>query len=152
MSKAFKMFSTSMWQASILERTLCLRMFVPTEEHECPQIIKLLRKLLEGFPGGSVEKNTPVMQKMQETQVWSLGQEDPLEEGRATQCSCLENPMNRGAWWAAVHGVAKSRTGLKQLSTHTWKLLGPASDMRQTLKMACEVMFATSVTGFLFCM
>ena len=69
MSKAFKMFSTSMWQASILERTLCLRMFVPTEEHECPQIIKLLRKLLEGFPGGSVEKNTPVMQKMQETQV-----------------------------------------------------------------------------------
>ena len=28
------------------------------------------------------------------------------------QCSCLENPMDRGAWWATVHGVAKSRTGL----------------------------------------
>ena len=28
------------------------------------------------------------------------------------QCSCLENPMDRGAWWAAVHGVAKSRTRL----------------------------------------
>ena len=32
--------------------------------------------------------------------------------------SSLENPMDRGAWWAAVHGVAQSRTGLKQLSMH----------------------------------
>ena len=33
-------------------------------------------------------------------------------EGMATplQCSCLENPMDRGAWWAAVHGVTKSQT------------------------------------------
>ena len=30
--------------------------------------------------------------------------------GNALQCSCLENPMDRGAWWAAVHVVAKSRT------------------------------------------
>ena len=30
--------------------------------------------------------------------------------GTPLQCSCLENPMDRGAWWAAVHGVAKSRT------------------------------------------
>ena len=49
---------------------------------------------------------------MQETQVQSLGWEDPLEEGMATQlqCSCLENPMDRGAWWATVHGDTKSRT------------------------------------------
>ena len=35
-------------------------------------------------------------------------------EGNGTplQCSCLENPMDGGAWWAAVHGVAKSRTRL----------------------------------------
>ena len=33
--------------------------------------------------------------------------------------SCLENPMDRGAWWAAVHRVSKSRTRLKQLSMHT---------------------------------
>ena len=39
------------------------------------------------------------MQEMQETQVQSLDLEDPLEEGMATlQCSCLENPMDRGAW------------------------------------------------------
>ena len=33
------------------------------------------------------------------------------------QCSCLENPRNRGAWWAAVYGVAQSRTRLKRLSS-----------------------------------
>ena len=33
------------------------------------------------------------------------------------QYSCQENPMDRGAWRATVHGVAKSQTGLKQLST-----------------------------------
>ena len=38
--------------------------------------------------------------------------------GKPFQCSCLENPMDRGAWWATVHGVAKSRTRLKRLSTH----------------------------------
>ena len=35
--------------------------------------------------------------------------------------SCLENPMDRGAWWATVHRVAKSRTQLKRLSTHSGK-------------------------------
>ena len=38
--------------------------------------------------------------------------------GSPLQYSCLENPVDRGAWWAAVHGVAKSRTRLKQLSMH----------------------------------
>ena len=33
------------------------------------------------------------------------------------QYTCLENPMDRGAWWAIVHGAANSRTRLKQLST-----------------------------------
>ena len=47
----------------------------------------------------------------QETLVWSLGHEDPLEKDVATHsCSCLENPMDRGAWWATVHGVAESGT------------------------------------------
>ena len=35
------------------------------------------------------------------------------------QCSCLENPMDRGAWWATVHSVANSQTRLKQLHAHT---------------------------------
>ena len=39
--------------------------------------------------------------------------------GNPLQYSCLENPIDRGAWWAMVHRVAKSRTRLKLLSTHT---------------------------------
>ena len=45
---------------------------------------------------------------MRDTLVWSLGWEDPLEEGMATHSSVLENPMHRGAWRAAAHGVAES--------------------------------------------
>ena len=37
--------------------------------------------------------------------------------GNPLQYSCLENPMDRGAWWATVHGIAKSWTWLKRLST-----------------------------------
>ena len=37
--------------------------------------------------------------------------------GNPLQCSCLENPRDGEAWWAAVYGVAQSRTGLKQLSS-----------------------------------
>ena len=52
-------------------------------------------------------KNPPIMQ---ETQIQSLGQEDPLEKGNGypLQYSCLENSMDREAWW--VHGIAKSQT------------------------------------------
>ena len=38
--------------------------------------------------------------------------------GNPLQFSCLENPVDRGAWWATVHKVIKSQTRLKQLSTH----------------------------------
>ena len=78
---------------------------------------------------------------MQETQVQSLGQEDPLEKGMAAQCSCLDKSMDRGAWWATVHGVAKSQTRLsdftfafhfhaleREMATHSsvlaWRLPG----------------------------
>ena len=59
-------------------------------------------------------KNLPAMR---ETWVYSLGWEDPLEEGMATHSSILawRIPMDKGAWWATVHGVSKSLT---QLSTH----------------------------------
>ena len=42
---------------------------------------------------------------VQETQVQSLGWEDPLEKEMATQQPYLENPMDRGAWWVTVHGI-----------------------------------------------
>ena len=51
---------------------------------------------------------------MRETWIQSLGQEDAPGEGNGNpfQYSFLENPMDRGAWWATVHGVAKSQTQL----------------------------------------
>ena len=55
--------------------------------------------------------------------VRSLGHEDPLETGVAahSQYSCLNGPMDRGAWKAAVPGVAKSWTRLKGLSRNSTK-------------------------------
>ena len=54
-------------------------------------------------------KNLPAMQ---ETWILSPVWEDPLEEGMVTHSSMLawRIPMERGAWWATVHGVAKSQT------------------------------------------
>ena len=45
-----------------------------------------------------------------------LGLEDPLEEGITTHSSILENPMDRGAQWATVHGVTKSWTEARTLT------------------------------------
>ena len=53
-----------------------------------------------------------------ETQVQSLGREDPLEKGMAIQYSGLEKPMDRGAWQGAVHGVAKSQTQISDWHFH----------------------------------
>ena len=39
------------------------------------------------------------------------------ENGNPLQCSCLENPRDSGAWWAAVHGAVQSGTRLKRLSS-----------------------------------
>ena len=42
--------------------------------------------------------------------------------GNPLQCSCLENPRDGGAWWAAVYGVAQSQTRLKWLSSSSYTL------------------------------
>ena len=59
-----------------------------------------------------------------ETWVQSLGWEDPLEKGMGhpLQYSGLENPRDRGAWWATDHGIAKSWT---RLSDFHFPFLGP---------------------------
>ena len=48
------------------------------------------------------------------------------------QCSCLENPRDRGAWWAAIYGVAQSRTQLKRLSSSSskwWNKIGDSDGL-----------------------
>ena len=71
---------------------------------------------LRDFPGGSVVKNWPA-------NVGDAGDLDSIpgsrrspggRNGNLLQYSCLENPMDRGAWWATVHGVTKSRTRLSE--------------------------------------
>ena len=71
-----------------------------------------------GFPGGLVVKGFPGGSevKASASNVGDLGSipgsgRSPGEgNGNPLQYSCLENPMDGGAWWATVHGVAKSRT------------------------------------------
>ena len=47
--------------------------------------------------------------------------------GNPLQYSCLENPMDRGAWWATVHRVTKTRTWLKRLNMHMCPFLNPTN-------------------------
>ena len=80
-------------------------MFTHPEDYKLGEVKEV------GFPGDASGKRTCLpMQEMQETQVQSLGQEDSLEEGNPLQYSCLENSIDRGAWWATVNGITKSWT------------------------------------------
>ena len=67
-------------------------------------------------------KNPPAVQ---ETWIQSLGWEDPLEEDMAAHSSILgwSISMDRGAWWATVHGIAKSDTA-EQINTAGWSSMG----------------------------
>ena len=71
-----------------------------------------------GFPGSTVVKNPPA-NAGDVGSIPGLGRPLGVENGNPLQYSCLENPMESGAWQAIIHGVAKSRT---QLITHE---LGP---------------------------
>ena len=68
-------------------------------------------------------KDGSVVQKTQETQIQSLGQEDPLEEGMAAHSSISagKNLMNRGCWRVMVHGVRKS-LDMTKVPEHTCTL------------------------------
>ena len=59
--------------------------------------------------------------------------------GNPLQCSCLENPRDGRAWWAAVYGVAQSRTRLKRLSK-------PANKLKQDAAIICLSYWKDGVT------
>ena len=64
-----------------------------------------------GFPGGTVVKNPPEMQELQETRVQSLGEEDPLEEGMATHSSILAWRIPRTEEPGGLQSVGSQRVG-----------------------------------------
>ena len=68
-----------------------------------------------GFPGNSEGKET-ARSAGGSGSIPGLGRSPGEGNGNPLQCSCLENPRHGGAWWAAVYGVAQSRTRLKRLS------------------------------------
>ena len=73
------------------------------------------------FPGGSVVKKLPT-NAGDAGLIPGLGRSPGGGHGNPLRYSCLENFMDRGAWQATDHRVAKSQTQLKQISTHahTW--------------------------------
>ena len=77
-----------------------------------------------GFPGSSVVKNPPA--NAGEAGLFPGSGRSPGERnGNPLQYSCLENSMDRGAWWATVHGVAKGQTRLSdRVNTHSYLKVG----------------------------
>ena len=69
----------------------------------------------KGFPGDSVVKNLPV-NAGQLGLIPGSGRPPGGGNGHPLQYSCLENPMDGGAWWASVHGVAKNWTRLSDFT------------------------------------
>ena len=62
--------------------------------------------------------------------IWVCGEGN----GNPLQCSCLENPRDGGAWWAAIYGIAQSRTRLKRLSSSSSnQILGAPLGCRLTV-------------------
>ena len=72
------------------------------------------------FPGGSVVKNLPTREgaAREAGLIPRPRRSSGGGKGKALQYCCWNNLMDRGAWWAIVHGVAKSQKQLKQLSMH----------------------------------
>ena len=67
----------------------------------------------KGFPGGTVIKNPPANAGDRDSGLSpGLRRSPGVRNCNPFQYSCLENFMDRGAWWATIHVVAKSQTGL----------------------------------------
>ena len=64
-----------------------------------------------GFPGGLMVKN-PSANAAVAGSIPGSGRSPGEGNGKPLQYSCLENPMDRGAWWATVHGVSESQIQL----------------------------------------
>ena len=96
--------------------------------------------LMRGFQGGSVVKESFA-------DVGAIGDTSSIPgSGRSLgegndnplQYSCLENPMDRGVWWATVHEIAESQIQLKQLSMHAHTHTPPPFDEAHQIKTTMD--------------
>ena len=118
----------SPWVGKILWRRKWLPtpVFWPGEFHGLysPRVAKsqtLLSNLHSFFPSGTTGKEPAAIagNRRDTDLIPGSGRSPGGGHGNPLQGSCVENPMERRAWRATVHGVAKSRAQLKQISTHT---------------------------------
>ena len=80
-----------------------------------------------GLPGGNHGRGPACQSRLDVRNAGSVpgsGRSPGGGNGYTFQYSCLENPIDSGAWWAAVHGVTKSWTRLKQLRTYAYSVYG----------------------------
>ena len=80
--------------------------------------------MLVGFPGSS-EVKASACNTGELGSIPGLGRSPGEGNGNPLQYSCLENPMDRGAWWAILQGVAKSRTQLSDFTRIYSRLFHP---------------------------
>ena len=102
-----ELYATCYDAALLLERYVCVFLF-----------LKWLQTSPQGFLGGTHGKE-PACQ-CRRHKIPGSGRCPAGGHGNPLRYSCLENPMDRGAWRATVHGVEKSQTRLKQLSRHAY--------------------------------
>ena len=131
------------WAHKLIGYSLTLNLtslVFPVEEGKVRNMIYMCLYRSVGFPGGSVVKNPPTSAG-DVNSVPQAGRSPEEGNGTPLQCSRLENPMGGGAWWAAVYGVAKSRTRLndftftfhfhaleKEMATHSCSCLENSRD------------------------
>ena len=81
----------------LLEEGVCFISFFSLGQTRASLVTQMVKNLLAGDVGS----------------IPGLGRSSGRGHGNPLQCSCLENPMDKGAWWAIVHGVIKSQTRLR---------------------------------------
>ena len=81
------------------------------------QSVEILFPSHQGFPGGTEDK-VSACNAGDLSLIPGLGRSPGEVNGNPLQYSCQENPMDRWAWWATVHGVAKSQTWLSTFTFH----------------------------------
>ena len=96
--------------------SFCMSTAFPVSKEFSPTAAILRERLSPLFHGGEPSANAGYLRDA--GSIPGLGRSPGEGYGNPRQYFCLENPIDRGAWQATVHGVAKSWTQLKQFSTH----------------------------------